>query len=319
VNTDDVLVLGGAGVDTVVYVPTLPLPLADSYLVPAIATRAGQTGDGVALGLHALGLRTVHLDVLGDDPEGALVRELHERHGVRFTAVPTAAGTKRAVNLVDPRGRRLSLYDGSRADETDRLPTDLLLGLAARVRHVHVSITHPCGYAVPHLAGLPVTVSTDLHDWDGENPYHETFAYQADLVFLSAARLADPAATLRRILDRRRASVAVATAGAHGCHLLARGDTGVRHLPAAPLPAPAVDSNGAGDAFVAGFLSGHLAGEPVEVCARLGAVAGAHACTVPGTRVDPIGRDELTRRAAGWPPPGGAADRSGAADPVSAE
>ncbi|MEN3307276.1 MAG: acarbose 7IV-phosphotransferase, partial [Micromonosporaceae bacterium] len=51
----DVLVLGGAGVDTVAYVPELPLPFADSYQVPAIETRAGQTGDGVALGLHALG------------------------------------------------------------------------------------------------------------------------------------------------------------------------------------------------------------------------------------------------------------------------
>src|SRR5690242_9922591 len=97
-----VLVLGGAGVDTVVSVPDLPLPFADSYLVPAIRTRAGQTGDGVAIGLHALGLPTTHLDVLGDDPEGRLVRDLHEARGVPFVAVPTPAGTKRAVNLVDP-------------------------------------------------------------------------------------------------------------------------------------------------------------------------------------------------------------------------
>src|SRR5687768_15767519 len=86
IDRNDVLVLGGAGVDTVVSVPSLPLPFADSFLVPAIRTRAGQTGDGVALGLHALGLRTTHLDVLGDDPEGALVRDLHARHGVPFTA-----------------------------------------------------------------------------------------------------------------------------------------------------------------------------------------------------------------------------------------
>jgi hypothetical protein len=46
----DVLVLGGAGVDTVVHVPELPLPYADSYPIrPGIRTRAGQTGDFVAL------------------------------------------------------------------------------------------------------------------------------------------------------------------------------------------------------------------------------------------------------------------------------
>ncbi|MGW2709659.1 adenosine kinase, partial [Streptomyces sp. NPDC001356] len=38
-------------------------------------------------------------------------------------------------------------------------------------------------------------------------------------------------------------------------------------------------------------------GEPPERCARYGAVAGAHACTVPATRAEAIGRDELLRRA----------------------
>lgn len=53
-----------------------------------------------------------------------------------------------------------------------------------------------------------------------------------------------------------------------------------------------VDSNGAGDAFVTGFLYGRLAGrEPLE-CARLGAVAGAYACTAPGSTAM-IGRAEL--------------------------
>lgn len=298
IDRNDVLVLGGAGVDTVVSVPQLPLPFADSYLVPAIRTRAGQTGDGVALGLHALGLRTTHLDVLGDDPEGALVRDLHERHGVPFVAVPTPAGTKRAVNLVDPLGRRLSLYDGSRQDETARFPDALLRDLAGAARHVHVSITDPCQHAVAVLADLPVTVSTDLHDWDGVNPYHEQYARGADLVFMSAAALPDVPATLRRVLAMGRPHVAVATAGAGGAYVLTRDAPDVLHVPVAPLPAPAVDSNGAGDAFVSGFLFGHLTGEPAATCARLGTVAGAHACTVPSTRVDPISRAALVTRAA---------------------
>jgi sugar/nucleoside kinase (ribokinase family) len=44
-----------------------------------------------------------------------------------------------------------------------------------------------------------------------------------------------------------------------------------------------VDSNGAGDAYVCGFLYGRLAGRDVRECARLGAIAGAHACTAPGS------------------------------------
>ncbi|WP_250402919.1 PfkB family carbohydrate kinase [Streptomyces cellostaticus] len=294
----DVLVLGGAGVDTIVYVPELPLPYADSYGIDSgILTRAGQTGDFVALGLDALGLRTHHLDLVGDDPEGDLVRALHRERGIGLTALPAPAGTKRAVNLVGPDGRRLSLYDTSRAHPGDRFPEDTLRALAGASRHVHVTITQPCAQALPVLVESGVPLSTDLHDWDGENPYHEPFALAADVVFLSVAALCDPERTLRRIAERGRAEVVVATAGAEGAYLLADGEP--TRIPAVAPPGPVVDSNGAGDAFAAAFLYGRLAGEPPPRCARYGAVAGAHACTVPATRAEPMGRDALLARTAG--------------------
>ncbi|MGP4087618.1 PfkB family carbohydrate kinase [Streptomyces sp. KR55] len=293
----DVLVLGGAGVDTIVYVPELPLPYADSYMIDSgIRTRAGQTGDFVAVGLSALGLRTHHLDMLGDDPEGELVRALHRDKGIPLTAVPQPAGTKRAVNLVGPDGRRLSLYDTSRSHPDDRLPEPTVQALAEASRHVHVSLTHPCAHALPVLRETGVPLSTDLHDWDGENPYHEPFALAADVVFLSAAALTDPERTMRRIADRGRAEVVVATVGAEGAHLLADGE--LTRIPAVPPPTPVVDSNGAGDAFAAAFLFGRLSGELPRRCALYGAVAGAHACTVPSTQTDVIGREELLKRVA---------------------
>lgn len=54
-----------------------------------------------------------------------------------------------------------------------------------------------------------------------------------------------------------------------------------------------VDSNGAGDAFVAGYLFGLLSGESPQRCGLYGAIAGAHACTVPATGTDLISRAEL--------------------------
>lgn len=293
----DVLVLGGAGVDTIVYVPELPLPFADSYPVPAIEARAGHTGDGVALGLHALGLLTHHVDFVGDDHEGKLVRALHSGHGVPFTAITSAAGTKRAVNLVDPAGRRLSLYDISRGDDGNRFPQDVLADLAAGSRHAHVCITQACQHTLDVLVESGVSVSTDLHDWDGVNPYHEVFARRADIVFLSAAAVRDPEATMRRILENGRAHSVVATAGAAGSFLLTRDGDTVRRFAAVTPAGNVVDSNGAGDAFVAGFLFGHLAGAPVDTCMRYGAIAGAHACTVPSTAVRPIDLGTLAARA----------------------
>ena len=297
----DVLVLGGAGVDTIVYVPELPLPYADSYMIESgIRTRAGQTGDFVALGLTALGLRVHHLDMLGEDPEGDLVRALHRDNGIALTAVPHPAGTKRAVNLVGPDGRRLSLYDVSRTQGEDRFPKDTVRALAAASRHAHVAITQPCAHALPVLREAGVTVSTDLHDWDGKNTYHEPFAYAADVVFLSAAALADPERTMRRIADRGRAEVVVATAGAKGAYLLA--DEELTHVPPFAPPAPVVDSNGAGDAFAAAFLHGWLNRETPQRCALYGTVAGAHACTIPSTETEAISRDALLALVAGTEP-----------------
>ncbi|GLX50753.1 ribokinase [Streptomyces hygroscopicus subsp. hygroscopicus] len=293
----DVLVLGGAGVDTVVHVPELPIPYADSYMIrPGIVTRAGQSGDFVALGVTALGLRAHHIDLVGDDPEGDLVRALHRDRGIPLTAVPSAAGTKRAVNLVGPDGRRLSLYDDTRSQESDRLPEDTLRALAAASRHAHVVITYPCAHALPVLREAGLTVSTDLHNWDGVNPYHEPFALAADLVFLSTTALADPEHTMRDVAARGRARIVVATAGAEGAYLLVDGE--LTHVPAVAPPEPVVDSNGAGDAFASAFLLGWLDGADPLRCARYGAVAGAHACTVPSTRADAIGRDELLARVA---------------------
>jgi sugar/nucleoside kinase (ribokinase family) len=117
-------------------------------------------------------------------------------------------------------------------------------------------------------------------------------------VFLSDTALDDRDATMRRILREGRAEAVVVTAGAGGSYLRTAGDAEARWFPAAPPPGPVVDSNGAGDAFVAGFLYGHLAGEPVETCMRYGAVAGAQACVVPATDVAPIGPDALRERAA---------------------
>lgn len=295
----DVLVLGGAGVDTIVHVPQLPLPYADSYMIdPGIRTRAGQTGDFVALGLGALGLRTHHLDMLGADPEGDLVRALHRDHAIPLTDVPQPAGTKRAVNLVGPDGRRLSLYDATRTHPDDRLPEPAVRALATRSRHVHVSITQPCAHALPLLRASGVTISTDLHNWDGKDPYQEEFAHAADIVFLSTAALSgSPERTMRAIAEHGRADLVVATAGAEGAYLLA--DDELTRVPPVTPPFRPLDSNGAGDAFAAAFLYGWLNRETPQRAALYGAVAGAHACTVPSTETAPITRGELLARAGG--------------------
>ena len=70
------------------------------------------------------------------------------------------------------------------------------------------------------------------------------------------------AAAFRRLGVRN----AIIKAGPEGCYV--DGESGAFHLPA--LPVEVVDSTGAGDNFVAGFLSGVLLGEDLRACAERG-------------------------------------------------
>ncbi|MER8182617.1 carbohydrate kinase family protein [Kitasatospora sp. NPDC094015] len=286
----DVLVVGGAGVDTIVRVDRLELPDADSVQVPPVHDHVGHTGSGVALGCHTLGLRTKFLDFLGDDPQGELVLAAFRRHGLDFGHLISPAGTPRGVNLVDGAGRRLSFYDGRHPADL-RLPRAFWLPFLERSRHVHLSITGVNRDLDPDIRRLGVSCSTDLHAWDGVEEHHRSYAHRADLVFLSTAGCAGRhKQVMRSILAGGRAELVVATAGARGSYLLTRDGDEVRHFPATDPGLPVLDSNGAGDAFVSGFLARRLAGRPVEECMRAGAAAGAYACTRPGTHtalIDP--------------------------------
>ncbi|MEU8921320.1 carbohydrate kinase family protein [Kitasatospora sp. NPDC048545] len=285
----DLLVVGGAGVDTVVRVERLEIPPGDSQSVRPVHDYVGHTGNGVALGAHHLGLRTVLLDFLGDDPQGDLVRAAYRRHGLRLAHLVSPHGTPRGVNLVDAAGRRFSFYDGRHPADL-RLPRDFYLPYAERSRHVHLSITGVNRDMYGDLHRLGRTTSTDLHDWDGADPHHRDYAFGSDLVFLSVAGCRGRhEEVMRAVLAGGRARVVVATAGAEGCHLLTREDGVLRRLPAVDPGRPVVDTNGAGDAFVSGFLYAWFRGRSPLDCARAGSAAGAFACTAAGTHTAFIG------------------------------
>jgi sugar/nucleoside kinase (ribokinase family) len=289
----DVFVIGGVGVDTVVRVPALPLAVRDSILVPPIGDFVGHTGNGVALGCLALGLQAEIADVIGDDDQGRLIRRTYETAGLAHTFLVHPSGTRRSVNLIDRAGRRVSLYDPRHPPDLEVDP-ELYRGGISRARHVHVSIMNWARRAFGEAAAAGRPTSTDLHDWDGRADYHRDFAYQAGIVFMSSAALGDRADEAAMDIFRRgRARAVVVMAGADGCRLIVR-DQPVLAIPAARLPGvPVLDSNGAGDSFVAAFLYARLRGESWETAALAGTVAGAFACGTVGTHTSFVDADRL--------------------------
>ena len=66
----------------------------------------------------------------------------------------------------------------------------------------------------------------------------------------------------------------------------------VHHAPAATIIV--VDAVGAGDAFVAGYLSERVAGAPMIDCLRMGNTLGGAVCQAPGDWEGLPTRDELS-------------------------
>jgi sugar/nucleoside kinase (ribokinase family) len=290
-----VLVAGGVGIDTIVHVPALPLAMLDSIHVPPVTDYVAHTGNGVALGLQALGHRPLLIDFIGADPQAKLIHARYRERDLAFDYLLHDSGTRRSVNLVAPDGRRLSLYDGRHPIDL-RMPRDFYLPRLREAEHVHLSIVPWARELYDDALALGLPVSTDLHDWDGSNPYYHDFARRSDLVFLSAAVLGDGVfEAMRAILREGRARVVVATGGANGSWSLERGGETVWHTACARLGLPVVDSNGAGDAFASSFLHAWFEGLPLDECMRTGAIGGAFACAWHGTAERSLTPDELAR------------------------
>jgi len=259
-----VLVNGPASWNTLVRLATLPEPRSQTLFASSHHDGLGGTSAGKALTLAALGVDVALHTALGDDREGSLVRAAlaHPRISLVARAVER---TEKHVNRMADDGSRVSLYL--------ELPQPAP-GAAPSFDGVDAAVLDLADHSRPLLsaaraAGVPVWC--DVHDDDGAGDYARDFVAGADVLLVSAARLDDPRAYLTDAVGRG-CRLAVCTDGAAGA--LALDADGWIEVPAAPV-AEVVDTNGAGDAFFAGLLSGVLEGLPVERALARASAAGA--------------------------------------------
>lgn len=292
-----VLVVGGTGVDTIVRVADLSIPPGDALLVPPVRDYVGHTGNGVALGFHALGVPTAMVDFVGDDVQGELIRNRYATAGLELIAVPAPLGTPRSINLVDEGGRRFAFFDGRHPSDL-RMPESVLAPLVVRSAHVHVTRASHAVSAFEVAHRQDRTVSTDLQAWDGRASQTLEYAAASDIVFMSGAELRDDAdVVIDRVLNVGRSALVVITLGDQGA-LVQQRDGQLREVAPVPTHGPPRDSNGAGDAFATAFLTTWFREGDVERAGYAGAVSGAFACEHDGTHEQLITAEELAERMA---------------------
>jgi len=226
-----------------------------------------------------------------DDDAGRRLRQAMARHGIATHLDLSGSASSIAEIFVDAEGER-AIYMAAGATAETR-PEHLRREHApfiARARRLTTEVsqlpldTTLAALELAHVAGLETVVDLDVLPSDavatlGSRKMLERVLRAADLLKPTAAAArelfpdaGDLAALARRVRENFGVPRVVITDGANGSLVSDAG--GERRVPAYRV-ARVVDSTGAGDAFLGGFLAGEALGlSPVDA-ARLGNACGA--------------------------------------------
>lgn len=276
--TDHVFIAGPATWNRIVELDRLPEPVPHMQFALGEWETMGGTSAGKALGLTALGRRVTLHARLGDDAEGTRVRGLLTAAGVELLEGEGEGGTtERHLNLMTRDGARVSLFLAT-PDVPAGGPSPTAVAAMTDASAIVLDLAPVSLGLIPLARATGHPIWTDIHDYDGESEFHRPFIAAADVIFMNADRIGDdPLPFMERCIEGG-ASLVVCTLGAEGA--VALDERMTRHAVAA-APVEVLDTNGAGDAFMAGVLDATLAGAPLPEALRAGA---SHAASVLTTR-----------------------------------
>jgi len=280
-----VAAFGAASWNTMIRVDAFPPPEPASVFPPGWHETVGSSGAGKAMNLARLGVPVTLHALIGDDEPGRRIRAGLETAGVTVDAVEDRTGSARHVNLMDRDGRRISflLHTGDPAARFDGPDVEALV---ADADEVLVAIADQARPVLETARRHGKRTWTDLHATDGERPW-ERDSWTADRVFFSGERLADPRPFMKRLVADGRELV-VCTLAERGALALTR--DGEWYEVRAARVERVVDTNGAGDAFLAGVVAGELRGLALErslaLAARVAALAVGSPDLAPAEPVD---------------------------------
>lgn len=287
IGAPGVLCIGQIVAD-VVAMPLRSLDLReDTTSVASLEVTNGGDAFNTAIVLARLGVRTALCGQVGADPFGEMLLGIARSDGVEIDRVMVSEidRTSVCIVLIDTAGERVFVYYGGANATFGRGGVDLS-GLDG------IGIMHFGGvYNLPALEGECMTellsqarergivTSMDV-TWDSRGRWLETIDTALPhldyfLPSMNEARMicgtAKPEKAADFLLARGVRRVCIKL-GPEGC-LIADGDG--RERVAGFAVKKVVDTTGAGDSFVAGFLAGYVRGWSFRECARMGNAAGA--------------------------------------------
>lgn len=268
-------VVGNLTWDRLIEVPTFPERNRD-YLTVSDATHAGGAGGNVAAGLALLGVPSAMAAAVGSDARGeGLLKELSE-YGVDTSLVQRVdLPTSEFLCVIDPDGDRSFLLNPNEAafslDNADNHPSE-------QAGYAFVGCRLSLAEQILDRASPPRSRSfANIGFWIASRELDADRAGvldRLDCLFLNNDEFNELSAPVRdritspEFLDEAR-RVIITGGAAEAVVLSAGGSVALKPAPHTAI----VNTLGCGDAFMAGYLAGHLRELDVESCLAI-----AHEC-----------------------------------------
>ncbi len=291
----DLVTLGDLVADLIVPIPSLPIEAGRHQLAKWMQLEAGGTCNTLIMA-QRLGLCTVAIGAMGEDPVGGYIRSALAEEGVDLAGLQlsTDLRTSPAIVLVDDQGEHV--FIGSLDRGAHQPFAESWTAIIRSSRRVFVT-----GYAMfmasmlgrdNTLQSLRIAREADCRTYFDVGPLEYRGAGDdiargftlTDVVLATAEELtgwtevADPLRAARGILDQGPGCVVVKV-GPDGCRIVTR-DTEL-HCPGFPVRMR--DTVGAGDAFAAGFMAAEAAGCGLYEAGMIANAVGAATVTEVGT------------------------------------
>ena len=232
---------------------------------------AGGNAVNVGIQMSKLGRRVAYFGAVGRDAAGDVIAgELADnRVDLTFLHREDAITAYTIVEHSNGNDRRFVFEEfGATRDYRPR-PDELVV--LTKARHVHIGWLNDAGMTRRAMAEAGVSVSQDVSvNAEARNLDVEGLT----VAFASASGPRAAAVDRAESLIAAGARLAVVTRGAAGS--LASDGTRIAEIPARLVEA--VDTTGAGDSFIAGFLDARLKGLPLEDCLLAGRETASACC-----------------------------------------
>lgn len=244
----------------------------DKFLPPVGQALIGGNALNVAVQLARLGHETHYFGAVGPDDDGRRTRAALTANGVCVPHLQERAGQTAHTDIdVLPSGERVFLFEDFGVC-AGYAPTAAEVAVLRTLDHVHIGWLDDGGALRRALAATGVSVSQDV----SVNADPADLGLDGLRIAFGSAGEDDAAAhaMLERFLSAG-VEVAVVTRGAKGSLAATRhgrAEAGIRAV-------DVVDTTGAGDSFIAGFLSAHVGGAPLRDALHSGRDRAALACS----------------------------------------